>query len=390
VLLVTEVALALVLLVGAGLMFRTVASLVGVDPGIETKNLLTARFNLPWAKYREERLRSFYREVLEKTEALPGVRSAAFTISLPIDGSRWGSVFVVDDRPVPERGKLPSSAFTPVSVGFFRTMRIRLLQGRAFGEADGAGAPFVCLVNESFARHFWPEGNALGKRVKQGWPENTGDGFPWREIVGIVADVKLNGVDSETPMQVYLPLLQHPSRELYLVVRTASEPSAATAAVRGVIQGADADVPVYSLRTMEQVLGESIGTQRLALGLLGAFAGLALLLAAIGTYGVLSYGVTQRTQEIGLRMTLGAQRLDIFRLIVGQGMSLAILGVGIGAVGALLLTDLMTSMLFGVKPTDAATFVTVAAVLLVVALTACWIPARRATRTDPLAALRYE
>jgi putative ABC transport system permease protein len=386
-LLVAEVALSLVLLAGAGLMLRTFYGLRHVDPGFASENLLTMRVNLPTAGYDMARLRAFYKECPARVGALPGVRAAALTQSLPIDGSRWNSVFIAADKPVPPRDRLLSAAFTPVSADFFRTLGIRLLKGRTFTEADADGRPTVAVINETLAARLWPGEDPVGKRLKQGWPE---DQTPWREVVGVVADVKLNGVDRETPLQIYLPLEQRPSYTLALAVRTPGDPLSMAAAVEQSVRTIDKDLPVSSVRSMDQLMGGAIARQRLTLVLLSGFALLALLLAAVGIYGVISYAVSQRTREFGIRVALGAQDRDVLRLVIGQGVRLTLAGVALGLLCALGLTRLMEALLFGVRPTDPLTFAVITLLLVGVALLACYLPARRAAKVDPGVALRYE
>ena len=388
VLLVGEVGLALVLLIGAGLMLRTVSKLTHIDPGFDATNLLTMRFTLPANAYNEEQRRAFYSEALARVSAQPGVRSATLSLSLPIDGSNWNSVFIAADKPVPARAEIPSAAFTPVSANFFETMGIRRLRGRGFSETDTADAPRVAIINETLARRLWPGEDPIGKRLKQGFPE---DKTPWREVVGVVADVKLNGVDRETPLQAYLPLAQEPARGLGLIVRSANaNPLALRPAVEQAIHSIDRDLPLYGVYSMDQLLGDAIAQQRLTMVLLVGFAVLALTLAAVGIYGVMSYSVTQRTHEIGIRLALGAQTRDVLRLVVGQGMLLALVGVALGLAASFALTRVLASLLFNVSPTDPLTFAAIAFLLTFVALLACYIPARRATKVDPMVALRYE
>ncbi len=387
VLLVAEVALALVLLAGAGLMLRTVSQLTRVDPGFNAERLLTTQFTLPANTYNEETRRAFYRECLGRVEAVPGVISAALTLSLPIDGSNWNSVFIAIDKPVPPRAELPSSAFTPVSANYFEAMGIRLLEGRAFSEADGADAPRVTVINETLARRLWPGENPIGKQIKQGWPENK---TPVREVVGVVSDVKLNGVDHETPLQAYLPLAQETAGSLALVARTTGNPLALASTIEQAIRSVDKDLPVYGTSSMDQLMGSAIAQQQLTMVLLAGFALLALVLAAVGIYGVMSYSVSQRTHEIGIRMALGAQSSDVLRMVVKQGLMLTTAGVGLGLVAAFFLTRLMASLLYGVSATDPLTFALISLLLTGVALGACFVPARRATKVDPMIALRYE
>src|SRR5262245_41847400 len=386
-LLVAEVGLSLVLLVGSGLMLRTVRHLTQVDPGFATENLLTMQFNLPRNAYPEPRLQAFYNESITRIEALPGVRAAALTLSLPIDGSNWNSVFIAADLPVPPRADLPSSAFIPVSANYFKAMGIRLLKGRMFTEADAAGKPAVTVINETLAARLWPGADPIGKRLKQGWPE---DETPWREVIGVVADVKLNGVDSVTPMQSYLPLAQESSRYLNLVVRSSGAPLNFASTVEQTIHSLDGDLPVFGVSSMDRLMGNAIAMQRLTMVLLLGFAVLALLLAAVGIYGVISYSVSQRTREIGIRIAMGARQGDVLRLIVGQGMKLTLAGVALGSSSAFALTRWMEALLFGVRATDPLTFAVIPLILTAVALLACWIPARRATKVDPMVSLRCE
>jgi putative ABC transport system permease protein len=387
VLLTIEVALAFVLLIGAGLMLRTVFQLMRVEPGFNAENLLTMKFILPQKNYDEARRRAFHNESLSRVAALPGVRSATYTLSLPIDGSNWNSVFILGDKPVPPRAELPSSAFTPVSSNYFEVMGIRLLKGRVFTEAENENSTRVTVINETMARRFWPNEDPIGKRLKQGWPE---DKNPWREVIGVVADVKLNGVDSETPLQAYLPMSQEPSRYLGLIVRTVGDPLLAASMVEQTIYSIDKDLPIFDIRSMDQMLGNAIAQQRLTMVLLAGFAVLALVLAAVGIYGVISYSVTQRTHEIGIRIAMGAQARDVLRLIIGQGMLLTLIGIAAGLITSLAITRLMKSLLFGVSETDPLTYISLSIVLLFVALLACYIPARRAIRIDPMVALRHE
>ncbi len=386
-LLVAQMGLALMLLVGAGLMVRTVVALVQVDPGFRPANLLAASFSLPPGRYPEQKQREFYRDALARIEALPGVASATLGLSLPVQGSNWNSIFIVSNQPVPERANLPSAAFNPVSTRYFETLGIRLLRGRPFTEADGPGAATVAVINETLAKRLWPDEDPIGKRLKQGWPE---DDHPWREVVGVVADVSLEGIDRDVPMQAYLPLPQAPTSGLSLVVRAAGEPTALAPSVEKAVHEIDPDLPVFGILTMEQILGDSIGRQRLAMVLLGIFAGLAVALAAVGVYGVISYGVTQQTHELAVRMALGAGRGDIFRMVVWQGMRLALIGMAFGLAGVLGLTRFLESLLFGVEPADPLTLSGVSALLVFVAFLACALPARRAVRIDPAILLRSE
>ncbi len=386
-LLVVEVSLALVLLVGAGLLVRSMYNLLRVDPGFNAENLLTMRLELPGESYNEPRRRVFYDECLAQITALPGVRSAALAVSLPIDGSWWDAIFTVADKPVPPRGQLPEAAMIPVSESYLETMGIRLLKGRWFNSADTANSPTVTVINENLARRIWPGENPIGKRLRHGFPEYQA---PWREVIGVVANVKLNGVERDTPMQAYLPIMQEPWSHFSIAVRTTGHPLAASASVERAVHSIDKDLPVFAIRSMDQLLGNALAARRLTLVLLASLALLALLLAALGIYGVIAYSVRQRTHEIGVRIALGAQASDVLRLIIGQGMKLALLSVVIGLAGASALTRVLETLLFDVKASDPLTFGVIALLLTIVALLACWLPARRATKVDPMIALRCE
>ena len=399
-LLVAEIALALIVVTGAGLMTRTMFKIANVDPGFQSDHLLTMRLDLADPKYDDNSAQqeSFRGQVLTNIKAIPGVESAAFTLSLPIEGSEWGSVFIVADQPVPERSQLPSAAFNPISSDYFKTMGIRLLQGRPFTDADTEQSPAVVVVNETMAQRFWPGENPIGKRVKQGWPEWK---TPWREVVGVVSDVKLDGVIDQTPLHVYLPNSQGPFTSMFLTVRTTMEPQSLNGQIQAAVHAVDSQIPLYEVRTMEDRMQRAVSSQRAAMILLGAFALIALLLAIIGIYGVISWGVVQRTREMGLRMALGALRRDVMWLVLRRCAVLVFAGVSLGLLGAFALTRVLgaslsevgpgrTPMLFGVKALDPMTFIVAPILLALVALLACCLPARRATKIDPLVALRYE
>jgi len=385
-LLVVEVSLALALLVGAGLLARSMARVLSVDPGFNPDNLLTMGIMLPEA-YTPPRRLAFYDDCLARIGALPGVRSAALTVSLPINGSRWGSIFIAADKPEPPRGQLPDAAMIPVSANYFETMGIRLLKGRVFASTDTAETPKVTVINETLARRIWPGENPIGKRLKQGYPENRG---PWREVIGVVSDVKLNGVERATPMEAYFPLAQWAYPIFSIAARTTGAPLQSAPAFDRAIHEIDKDLPVFAIRSMDQLLSSSRAQRRLTLTLLGAFAALALLLAAVGIYGVTSYSVRQRTHELGIRIALGAQAGDVLKLILGQGLKLALIGVVIGLLEAFALTRWMETLLFDVRPTDPLTFTVIAVLLLLVSLLACYVPARRAAKVDPIVALRCD
>jgi putative ABC transport system permease protein len=386
-LLVVEVALSLVLLVAAGLMAQTMSNLLAEELGFVPEQVLTAQMSLPAGRYTRERRRAFYTDVEHRLRAIPGVTNVAFTVSLPVSGSNWNSVFIVERRPIPERAKLPSAAWTPITPAYFDALGIRLVRGRAFAATDNDQAPRVAVVNQSFARTFWPDGDALGKRIKQGWPE---DQTPWREIVGIVNDVKTDGVDRAPRIQAYLPLAQESFTSLALVVRTAGEPDAAQRAIQAALQAIDPNLPVFDVRTLPHVIQINVGTQRLLLVLLLAFGGLSLLLAAIGVFGVNAYAVSQRTHEFGVRMALGADRPRVLGLVLRQAMTTCVIGAAVGLAIALATTKLLRTLLYQVTPYDPGTITGVTLVLLAVTGVACYLPARRATRIDPASALRGE
>src|SRR5215213_695735 len=366
-LLVAEIAFALVVLTGAGLMTRTMYKIANVDPGFRTDHLLTMRMDIHGPKYRNNiaQGQAFQKAALTNVKALPGVESAAFTLSLPIQGSNWGSVFIVGDQPVPERRQIPIAAFNPVSPEYFQTMGIRLLRGRLFAETDNPQSPAVVVINETMARRFWPNEDPIGKRLKQGWPEWT---TPWREVIGVVADVKLNGVIETTPLHVYLPLAQTEYTGLFLAVRTTVEPQTLAALVQSALHSVDSQIPLYQVRTMDDRLRRAVVSQRAAMILLSAFALVAMLLAAVGIYGVISWGVVQRTREMGLRMALGALPRDVMWLVLRRSMLLVLAGVTLGLLGAFAVTRLLgaslteggpgrTPLLFGVKAMDPITFI---------------------------------
>jgi predicted permease len=387
-LVVGEVALALILLVGAGLMMRSFLRLQRVDVGLDPTNVLTATVPLPQAKYREpERQSAFFQQLVERVGHLPGVRAAGAVSNLPLDGSRWGRSLTVEGRPVLAVGEAPMINHCVVTPGYFSALGIPVLTGRDIAEADGRDAPRVTVVDERLAREYWPGESALGKRVRFGPPESN---EPWHTVVGVVGDVRHERPDAVTRMSVYVPYQQITVRQMTLAVRTANDPAGLAAAVRSQVRELDPAQPLTGVRTMEEVVSRAVWQPRLHTILFGVFAAVALLLAAVGIYGVMSYAVTQRTHEIGIRVALGARNTDVLRLVVGQGMRLVIVGVGLGVVGALGVTRLLESLLFGVSATDPATFAGVAAALSAVALVACYLPARRATRVDPLVALRYE
>ncbi|HKO96752.1 MAG TPA: ABC transporter permease [Pyrinomonadaceae bacterium] len=386
-LVVAEVALSLVLLVGAGLMVRSFTQLQRVDAGINPERVLTVEVPLARAKYPEKAQQAaFFQQLVGRVAALPGVSSAAAVSIVPLRGG-WGRSLTVEGFPVLSVGQAPMINHTVVSPNYFRTMGITLREGRDFTEADTATATNVTVVDERLARQYWPGASAVGKRVRFGPPESN---EPWFTVIGVAGAVRHARLDRETRQTVYVPYHQVPIREMTMALRTSGDPESLAGAVRKEVLALDKDQPVTNVLTMNAVISRSVWQPRFYAILFGIFAVLALVLAAVGIYGVMSYAVTQRTQEIGIRMALGARAVDVLRLVVKNGMTLITIGVVIGLVAALALTRLMATLLFGVTPTDMLTFIAVSAVLVLVALVACLVPARRATKVDPLVALRYE
>jgi putative ABC transport system permease protein len=388
VLVVSEIAITLVLLVCAGLLIRTVMRLKNVDTGFNAQNILAMNIGLPSIKYpKPENWRSFNKQVIERIAALPGVKAAGTTSVLPLSDNFDGRGLAVEDHPKP-RGEEITVDLYIATPGYLRAMEIPLLKGRSISEQDGADSSKIALINSTMADQLWPTEDPLGKRIK--FPGSEKNPQPWRTVVGVVKDVSQYALDKKPPMQIYVPHEQFPTSFNTIVVRTATEPTAMINAVRREILAVDKDQAVFNVTTLDQLMGESVSLRRFFMLLLLVFAALALILATVGIYGVMSYVASQRTHEIGIRMALGAQARDVLKLIIGNGMVLALIGVAAGLAGAFALTRLMAGVLFGVSSTDAVTFVTVSAGLIAVALLACYIPARRATKVDPLVALRYE
>ncbi|HZS04996.1 MAG TPA: ABC transporter permease [Blastocatellia bacterium] len=385
-LVVTEVALALVLLIGAGLLVRSFTRLLDVTPGFESGNLLTMMVPANGPRYeKDEQVRAFYQEAIKRIERLPGVEAAGIVSNLPLGGNMDKSGLHIEEKPLANPADAPSAERYSISPDYLRAMRIPVLRGRGFTDQDGANAPLVALINQTLARQVWPNEDPIGKRIRLGSIEN-----PLRTIVGVVGDVNHYGLDTPPDLQAYVPHAQWTDSYMLFAVRTANDPTAIADAARREVWSVDKDIPVYQVATMERLVASSVAQRRFTLVLLGVFAGVALLVAAIGIYSVMSYSVTNRTNEIGIRMALGAGAGDVFRLVVGQGMKLAAAGVATGLIAAFALTRLMTGLLFGVSASDPLTFAGVGLLLALVAFVACWIPARRATKVDPMTALRCE
>jgi putative ABC transport system permease protein len=387
-LLVAEVALALILLTAAGLMIRTLGRLAGVETGFKADHLLTLRLALPGGYEDNAKRVALVSDLLTRVRALPGVTTAGVGYSLPIDGSNWNSVFWPRDRPIPPtHDDIPSAAMVPATESYIEALGARLTRGRLIAAADTAASAPVIVVNEALAAAMWPGQDPIGKYLKQGWPESS---TPWRQVVGVIGDIKFYGVTEDARMQIYLPLAQNPPADFTLALRTAVEPASMRAAVEGVVSSISRDMPASLVRTMEQVLEESIARQRMALLVLSVFAGVALVLAASGLYGLVAHSVTERTHEIGVRMALGAERRDVIRLVMTHGLSMTAVGILVGVAGAAALSRSLEGLVFGVKPLDPLTFGCVVAMLLGVSLAACYAPAWRATRIAPTTALRAE
>ncbi|HYH84023.1 MAG TPA: ABC transporter permease, partial [Pyrinomonadaceae bacterium] len=379
-LVVAEVALTLVLLVGAGLMLRSFARLQAVDPGFEPGNVLTMRINLPQTRYPERaQWTEFYRQLLERVRALPGVESASVSSAIPLASGGSEAGVIVEGRPVPRNPSEGTAAlFQTVSPDYHETMGVTLLRGRRFNEQDTETSTPVVIIDETMARKFWPSEDPLGKRISFENQGTADDPRPnWREVVGVVRHVRHYQLERESFVELYAPVNQLPMWQqrrrpaMGLIVRAAAEPEAITSAIREHVRALDSEVPIYSVNTMTGVVDTALAQRRLSTWLLGIFACVALVLATVGIYGVLAYMVAQRTHEIGLRMALGAQGRDVLRLVVGQGMSLALVGVAVGLAAAYGLTRLMEGLLYGVSATDPATFAAVSLLLAAVALLAC-------------------
>lgn len=385
VLVTIEVALSLMLLIGAGLMIKSLSRLQQMSLGFNPDNLLTVNLSLSRSSYPEDHQQiAFFQETLDRLQSMPGIQSAAVTTGLPLTLNISGSDFRIEGRPEPEAGLDMIVNTRSVSPGYFKTLGISLIKGRDFSDRDKSDAPKTAIINQELARTYFPNEESLGKRI------TFDDGESWMSIVGVIGDIRQLGLDSTVKPEVYFPYLQVASHEMSLVVRTLPEPLSLTAAVKNQIQLIDKNLPIDETKTMQQLLAESVSGRRFNMLLLTIFAVVALILAMVGIYGVMSYTVAQRTHEIGIRVAIGAQSRDVFGMVIRQGMMLAVIGIVLGLVGAFALTRLMTSMLFGVEPTDTTTFVGIAVLLSVVALAACYIPGRRAAKVNPLVALRYE
>jgi putative ABC transport system permease protein len=384
---IVEVALALVLLAGAGLMTKSFLKLQDVNPGFDPNRVVTMQVQLPASRFREDaQLTSYGTQLLEKITAMPGVEAASLISGVPLSGGSDVLAFGIEGIPTNPSDPIQDAEAHRVSPDYFKTLGIQLKRGSLFTSQDHANSPGVVVISETMAKRYWGDEDPLGKRISTSGPPN----FNWLKIIGIVADVRHEALNTEPYPQMYAPLAQQPRRTLTILARSSTDPASIIPALRHQVRELDSNVPVFNVRTMEQILADSIAPPRFNAMLIVLFAVLALLLAAVGIYGVISYGVTQRRHEIGIRMALGARPAEILRMVVGQGLKLVLIGIGLGLVAVFLLTRLMSKLLFEVSATDPLTFVLVSLILTGVALLACYVPARRAAKTDPMVALRYE
>lgn len=383
-LVVSEVALALVLLIGASLLIKSFMRLQQVDPGFRPDNILTMSVTIPAAKYPDsERQRGFFRQVLQQIQAMPGVKSAAGVTRLPLGNPEQVRAFLIEGRPPLASGEQQTASYNAVSPDYFNAMSIPIAKGRAFTERDAENAPLVAVINQTMARRYFPGEEPLGKHLilKKGSSS---------EIVGVVGDVKGQGLDAAPKPGIYVPYLQAPSPSMTLVVRSVADPLSLTNSVRGAVRNVDSDQPVDNVSTMEEVVRKSTSQQRLNMLLLTIFAAVAVTLASVGVYSVMAHSVRQRKHELGIRVALGARPGHILSMVVGEGMTLTLIGVGIGLVAAFFLTRLISSLLYDVNAVDPLLYLGATLLLAVVAIVACYVPARRATRIDPMLALRVE
>jgi putative ABC transport system permease protein len=395
-LVVAEIALALVLLVCAGLLLKSYAHVQNCDPGFDRRNVLTAEIDLPALKYPQRGsdnynhgagMVNFWNEALRRVRQLPGIEAAAATIVLPLSGSNTDSSFAIEGRSIAGKDPTPDEEIRTITPDYFRVLKTSLLRGRFFTEADNADAPGAVIINDTLAKKYWPNEDALGKRITFSDPRKPDP--KWLTIVGIVRSIRHRGLDVDPAPEYYLPFAQDPEQHMVLTVRSTQDPRSLASAIRREIQSLDPDQPLANIRTLEAVTADSVALRRMSMVLLVAFAGIALLLAGVGIYGVISYLVMQRTHEIGVRMALGAQRSDVLRLVVGHAAKLVGIGSIIGLVLALVSTRTLSALLYNVGAFDAATFIFVTVALAAIALVASYVPALRATRADPMIALSH-
>jgi putative ABC transport system permease protein len=389
-LIVAEVALAVTLLAGAGLLIKSFLRLQAVDPGFKPEQVLTFELDVPDSRYKEDDDKTrFFRTVIERFESLPGVRSAGGVVVLPLRGS-FDLSFTVEGWPPPKPGQEPTLQTRIATPRYFQTVGIPLLKGRLFTAQDDERAPQVALISQSAAKKFFPNEDPIGRKIRLGWGRGKDKPNVGGEVIGIVGDVRQLGLDVPFEPEIYVPHAQVGNSSLEIVLRTDVPPATLASAVRREVAELDPDLPIAKIETLESIVAGSISRPRFYMLLVTIFAGVALLLAAVGIFGVMSYSVAQRTRELGIRIALGAGASAVRRLVVGQAMSLAGIGLAIGLGAALLLSSTLEKMLFNLSSTDPATFAAVAGILFVVALVASWLPARRASKVDPVVALRAE
>ena len=383
-LVVAEVALSMMLLIGAGLLIRSFAHLAAVDPGFDAPHVLSMQISINGRFKTKPELLAFNTQVLERVRGLPGVEAAGITHFLPLGRIIPGTGFWRADHPQPARGEEPITEVLCVMPGYFAAMNISLARGRVFNDQDRAGAPQRLVINQTLARQFFPNENPLGKHLKVYW------GPVDAEIIGVVGDVRQTAIGTAPKPALFLPTLQFPTGPVNVVVRTHGDPKQLANAIQAQVHSIDRDLPISDVKTMDEYVSSSVSSSRFNTILLAGFAALALAMACVGIFGVVSYSVAQRTREIGVRRALGAGGASVMRLVLTQGLTLSVIGVGVGLAGAFAVTRILSSLLFGITPFDAVTFITVAMILTAVALLASLIPARRAARVDPMVALRYE
>ena len=388
-LVISELAIAVVLLVGAGLLIKSLWRLRSVSPGFHPENVLTFNVALPDTRYSTDKQAVFFHDLVAQVESLPGAQSASVVTPLPLSGDLYSLSYETEGRPLAKKDQ-PSADFFNVGPGYFRAMGLPMIRGRDFNEGDQHKSAQVIIINETLARQNFPNEDPIGKRIKPGISSYDNEKPAMREIVGVVADIKNRSLSNESKSNFYVPQTQVPFSQMTVVVRTTSDPHAFVSAVTKRVGALDKDLPLFGVKTMDEYLAASVAAPRFNTTLLSIFAAVALVLTIVGLYGVMSYSVAQRTNEIGIRMALGAQTRDVLGLIVGQGLKLVLTGLVVGLLGALALTRLVATLLFGVTTKDPLTFIGVAVLLSLVALLACLIPARRATKVDPMEALRYE
>ncbi len=393
-LVVCQIALSLILLVGAGLLLRSFQNLLKVNPGFRAENALALRISLPSSqasKYAQpEQSGEFFRRLRERVASLPGVRAAGLVTTRPLSGKMFEDHYTIEGQDQPGGHSSGLTARRVATPGYFEAMGTPVLQGRAILDGDHAAAPLVAVIDEELARRHWPNETAVGKRIHFGRPDNNNLNNPWLTIVGVVASVKDESLGEEAAAHLYLPLAQVADKTLDLIVRTAGDPAALSSAVQKQVWELDAQLPVFRIQTMERTVAETLGTRRMTNVLLVAFALTALVLAAVGIYGVMSLTVNQRLHEFGIRVALGARSRDVLGLVLGRGMRLALLGIGLGLLASFALTGWLKTLLFGVSVTDPLTLILISLLLTAVALLTCYLPARRATKVDPLVALKHE